>query len=210
MGWLTNLIDLKPKNMIGIDVSHHDGNIDWQKVKNDPQRISFVYIKATEGINYTDPMFVKNVKGAIAVGLKWGVYHFATWNTHNIIQDAKFEATHFLAMVAAVGKPDLPLVLDAESDTKPPLSPEELVTFCSTFMADIQKAGYEAMFYSYPSWINEYLPKNHGLGKYKLWLADYNGPLDKVNGWNAPYMHQYSATGKVQGISTNCDMNKIL
>lgn len=210
MGWLINLIDLKPKTMIGIDVSHHDGNIDWNKVKNDPQGIKFAYIKATQGIDYVDPKFIANVAGAKAAGIKWGVYHFATWNNHNVIQDAKFEAAHFLATVATVGKPDMPLVLDAESDTKPPLSPEELLTFISTFMTDIQKAGYDPMFYSYPSWINEYLPKNHGLGKYKLWLADYNGPLDKVNGWTKPYMHQYSAKGKVYGISTDCDMNQIL
>lgn len=196
--------------MIGIDISHHNGNIDWRKVKSDPQNINFVYIKATQGVDYTDPMLVANVTGAKAVGLKWGIYHFATWNSHDTVVDAKLEAANFLTRVKQLGMPDLPLVLDAESNEKPALSPEELLSFITTFIAEVQKAGYEIMFYSYPGWINSYLPKNHGLGKYKLWLADYNGPINSVNGWVKPYMHQYTEKGKVKGISTNVDMNKIL
>lgn len=210
MNWLNNLLGLKPKTMIGIDVSHNNGSIDWNKVKNDPQGIQFTYVKATQGVDFVDPKFAANVTGAKAAGIKWGAYHFATWNNHNVIQDARLEAANFISKIKTVGVPDMPLVLDAESNEKPALSPEELLTFINTFMSEVTKAGYEIMFYSYPGWINSYLPKNHGLGKYKLWLADYNGPLNPVNGWTTPYMHQYSEKGKVAGIATNVDMNKIL
>ncbi len=196
--------------MIGIDVSHNNGVIDWVKVKSDPQNIQFVYIKATQGVDFTDPKFIANVQGAKAAGLKWGAYHFATWNNHNIIQDAKAEAAHFINMIKSVGMPDMPMVLDAESNAKPPLSSQELLTFITTFLNELTAAGFDTMFYSYPGWINSWLPRNHGLGKYKLWLADYNGPLNPVNGWTSPWMHQYSSTGRVSGISTNVDMNKIL
>lgn len=196
--------------MKGIDVSHHNGVIDWNKVKADPQGIEFVYVKATQGTDYSDPMLVKNVKGAIAAGLKWGVYHFATWNSHNIMADAKAEAAHYLAIVKSLGTPTMPLVLDAESDTKPPLSPEELLSFITIFMSEVTKLGYDIALYSFPSWINSYLPKNHGLGKYKFWEADYNGPLNPVNGFPTIWMRQFSSTGRVSGISTNVDMNQIL
>lgn len=205
---------LKPKPvskvMAGIDVSHHNGNIDWNKVKQDPQGIQFAYIKATQGIDWMDSNFINNVRAAKAAGIKWGAYHYATWNNHDVISDAKKEAAHFMSKVRMLGMPDMPLVLDAESNEKPPLSPEELLTFIRIFMEEVTKAGYEIAFYSYPGWINSWLPKNHGLGKYKLWLADYGGPINPVNGWTKPWMHQYTEKGRVNGISTDVDMNKTL
>lgn len=210
MQWLKNIIGIKPKKMLGIDISHHNGVIDWKKVKADPQGIQFCYIKATQGMDFTDPKFVANVQSCKAAGIKWGAYHYATWNNHNVTADAKFEAAHFLSKVKMLGEPDMPLVLDAESNEKPSLSPQELLTFITIFMGELEKAGYKPVFYSYPGWINSYLPKNHGLGKYPLWLADYDGAINKVNGWTSPWMHQYSEKGKVNGISTNVDMNKMI
>ena len=62
------------QNQCGIDVSRHQGRIEWQKV---PIRdISFVYIKATEGATYTDPYFHYNIKGAAEAGFKVGAYHY--------------------------------------------------------------------------------------------------------------------------------------
>lgn len=212
MRWLNNLIGFKDdaRYAIGIDVSHNNGTINWKKVKNDSQNIQFAYIKATQGIDFVDPKFVANVQACKAAGIKWGAYHYATWNNHDILSDARFEAANFLSKIKMLGTPDMPLVLDAESNDKPPLSPEELLSFIQTFLSEVTKAGYEVMLYSFPSWLNSYLPKNHGLGKYKLWLADYNGPLNPVNGWSSAYMHQYTDSGKVSGIDGNVDMNKLL
>lgn len=50
----------KDQKPFGIDVSHHNGKIAWQKVPN----VEFVYVKATEGATYVDPMFRLNIKGA--------------------------------------------------------------------------------------------------------------------------------------------------
>lgn len=62
------------QNQCGIDVSRHQGRIEWQKV---PIRdISFVYIKATEGATYIDPCFHYNIKGAAEAGFKVGAYHY--------------------------------------------------------------------------------------------------------------------------------------
>ena len=58
----------------GIDVSHHQGDINWNKVAKEP--IGFVYIKATEGETYVDSKFKKNIVGAKKVGLPVGVYHY--------------------------------------------------------------------------------------------------------------------------------------
>ena len=58
----------------GIDVSHYQKNIDWEKVAN--AGVDFVYIKATEGATYVDPMFKMNIEGAKKAKILVGVYHF--------------------------------------------------------------------------------------------------------------------------------------
>jgi lysozyme len=67
---------LRPGETYGIDVSHHQGAIDWRRVARD--RIAFAYVKATEGGTFTDPRFAANVAGARAAGLRVGAYHFFT------------------------------------------------------------------------------------------------------------------------------------
>ena len=58
----------------GIDVSKHNGNIDFKQVRDDDYQ--FVFIKATEGKTYKDDAFDRNYRGARDAGLKVGAYHF--------------------------------------------------------------------------------------------------------------------------------------
>jgi lysozyme len=68
--------DLREGERYGIDVSHHQGPIDWPRVSQDD--ISFAYIKATEGADFVDNRFAENWRGADAAGLLRGTYHFFT------------------------------------------------------------------------------------------------------------------------------------
>ena len=61
----------------GIDVSHHNGKINWKEVAKD-SNIKFVYIKATTGSTHTDDCYAYNIKNARENGLKVGSYHFFT------------------------------------------------------------------------------------------------------------------------------------
>ncbi len=72
----------------GIDVSHHQGEIDWEAVAGD--NITFVYIKATEGEDFTDPQFGRNWRLAGAAGLDRGSYHFFTACTSGATQAQNF------------------------------------------------------------------------------------------------------------------------
>ena len=85
--------------MNGIDISHHNGSINWIKVINSSFKPEFVYIKCTQGIDYKDPLFLKNAKDAKASGIKIGYYHFASLNNDDIIADASKEAKWFLSNV---------------------------------------------------------------------------------------------------------------
>ena len=79
----------------GIDVSNHQGSIDWKAVRGDG--VTFAYLKATEGSTFTDPTFAANWAGAAVAGVTRGAYHFFTLCTPGIEQ-----AQHFLS----VARPD--------------------------------------------------------------------------------------------------------
>lgn len=196
--------------MFGIDTSHHNANIDWQAVVKDPQGVSFAYLKATEGTGYIDPKFYTNAQNAANSGLKIGFYHFATLNTDNVVNDANAEADYFMKIISTAPKTDLPLVLDIETN-KAGLDKDEVLLWINTFFARIEKAGYkDPVLYSYAPFLNANLPPKHGLGTRRLWLAAY---VDKQypllpNGWKDYWLWQYSAKGKVNGISTTVDLNK--
>ena len=88
--WLPNWRPpLRAGERYGIDVSAHQGVIDWTRVAGD--NISFVYVKATEGGDFTDSRFAQNWTGAHEAGLDRGVYHFFTLCTPGAAQ-----AQHFL------------------------------------------------------------------------------------------------------------------
>lgn len=82
---------LQPGEQYGIDVSHHQGQIDWRRVRQDG--ISFTYVKATEGGDWTDPRFEMNWRGAGEAGLRRGAYHFFT-----LCRAGEAQAKHFLGL----------------------------------------------------------------------------------------------------------------
>jgi lysozyme len=94
-------------SVIGVDVSHHQGRIDWQALANDG--IAFAYIKATEGESFRDANFAVNWAGAAGVGLPRGAYHFFTQ-----CKSGTDQARNFIARVPGDPKA-LPPVVDAES-----------------------------------------------------------------------------------------------
>ncbi|MGC4000536.1 MAG: GH25 family lysozyme [Anaeromyxobacter sp.] len=93
--------------VLGVDVSHHQGEIDWAQVAAQP-RMGFAYVKATEGGDFTDPEFEGNWREARAAGLRTGAYHFFSF-----CSGGEAQARHFLATVPA--DPDqLPPAIDLE------------------------------------------------------------------------------------------------
>jgi lysozyme len=90
----------------GIDVSSHQGNIDWTRVRSNG--IAFAYIKATEGDTYTDPDFADDTTRAASNGVAVGAYHF-----FSLCDPGTRQADHFLA-VTAHRNLTLPPALDLE------------------------------------------------------------------------------------------------
>lgn len=193
----------------GIDVSHFNGQIDWPTVAQD-QDISFVFIKATQGTTYVDPMLSANASGAKNAGLKTGYYHFATLNSADVAADASAEASFFTATISKLPKPDLPLVLDIEAN-QDDLPPTAVLTWINSFFSGLQEHGYsDYALYSYTPFLNANLPSNHNLGSVRLWIAAYvNQPAPVLPaGWENYWIWQYSSSGNIAGISGNVDLDK--
>lgn len=199
-----NGVLLTGQGVLGIDVSKHNGTIDWKAVKN--SGVNFVIIRvgyrgSTKGSLIEDPKFTTNIKGAINAGLKVGVYFF----TQAIDEvEAVYEASYVIDKIKNY-KITYPVFLDVEPSggRGDKISVEMRTKVCKAFCQTMQNSGYTAGIYANKTWLNEKLNVSE-LNSYKIWLAQYA----KQPSYTGKYdMWQYKSTGTVSGISGNVDMN---
>lgn len=192
--------------MKGVDVSHYQSIIDWNEVKKDS--IDFAIIKATQGIDYTDPALKGNAIEAYKAGIPISYYHYASLNTHDVITDAKNEAINFANAIKNLPKNDFPLALDIE-ENKGELTKQEVQAWIVSFLNQMSALGYHDIYiYSYASFLDSNLPKDHPFGANKLWLACYRPAPTLPHGWNDYEIWQTSQRGKVKGISGYVDLDR--
>lgn len=183
--------------MKGIDVSKWQGTIDWQKVKQ--AGIKFVMIREGYGKDGKDKKFEDNYSGAKKAGIPVGVYHYSYADS---VEDAKKEAEFCLKNIN--GKQfEYPICFDIEDKEQLKLNNRQRTDIVKAFCGEIEKAGYYAMFYCNLNWINNYLCKSELLEKYDFWLAQWGTSRPSINCG----IWQNSDTGKIDGISGNCDLD---
>ncbi|CAH2714407.1 Autolytic lysozyme [Neobacillus rhizosphaerae] len=179
----------------GIDVSHWNGNIDWNKVAGDG--VKFAFLKATEGTSYSVvSWFNENVPKAISASIDVGAYHYAKFGT---IAEAKAEVAYFLSVIKG-NQLTYPAVLDLE-ENKSGASKTVLTDAAIAFLDALTNAGYVAMLYTGKAFLDEQLDESR-LTTYALWIARYNSTL----GRNAD-IWQYTNSGKVNGIIGDVDLD---
>lgn len=179
--------------MTGIDVSKHNGKIDWQKVKE--SGVTFAIIRAGYGksLSQKDPTFEANYKGAKDAGLLVGAYWYSYATTG---EDAKKEAEMFLSAVH--GKQfDLPLYYDIEEKNQ--MAPANILI--STFCKTLEDAGYFAGVYMSRSAFQTYT-SSATRERFSLWVADWTGSQGIPGD-----MWQRTDSGTVMGISGHVDVN---
>ena len=184
----------------GIDVSYHQGIIDWKKVKNDG--VTFAIIRAGYGTKTQDKQFSNNIIGAINAGLDIGVYWFIyADNVADSVANAEFCDT---VIKSYKSKINLKIWADWEydSDKRNPQSKASRTEIVEAFCKTLKAKGYEVGVYANPDYITSKFDMTK-LGKYPLWLARYSSSKGSYN----PFMWQYSSKGSVTGISGNVDMN---
>jgi lysozyme len=189
----------------GIDVSHHNAKINWDKLKNarsEKVGIDFVYIKATEGATHLDRQFQRNWAEAKRVGMKRGAYHF--YNPR-VMSDR--QVANFIGQVR-LEDGDLPPVLDLETDARKPN--EIIVKGVRNWLVMIEKHyGVKPIIY-----VNEHFYKKYIAGnfdEYPLWLAGYSRNHINDLAADAQVMFwQHSEKGWADGIRGFVDYNVFL
>ena len=178
----------------GIDISRHNGEIDFRKVKD--SGMEFVFIKASEGTTYRDSLYARNTAEAHRAGLKTGAYHFFRFDCDGVEQ-----ALNFLHSVGQAPH-DLGLVIDVEDTGNPKgISPQDVKQRLSSMVEYMNLLGFRVMIYTnldgYYDYIEDILPG------YPLWICRF-----KENPISAEWTFwQYDHHGEVPGIKGEVDLN---
>jgi lysozyme len=177
----------------GIDVSHHQGRIDWDADDD----VAFAYVKVTEGGDHRDREFTRNLAEANRLGLPVGTYHFFTF-----CRPAADQAKNFVEAVSADAV-QLPPVVDLEfhgnCDRRP--SPDEMAREVGLFLDRVEPHfGRQVIYYADDYFLGIY---GAALPTRPLWrrsILEEPGHAD----WT---IWQYDATGRVDGIGGDVDLN---
>jgi len=196
----SNLINVPDNDyMKGIDLSHHNQNIDWTSLIN--EGIKIAYIKITDGVGTRDPKARVFANEAKANSIRIGYYHFARPDKKNggsLESDSQAEANEVLNTMSGLSAQDLPLVLDLE-DSPPwdsPLNSDEYLRWVNNF---IKIYNNKVIIYSRKNYLDQKLPVNHNLST-AIWLARYTNNFKQAvppNGWNSWLGWQFCENGKI-------------
>lgn len=181
-----------------IDCSNNNGSVDFHRVRQ--SGVAGCWMKATEGVTFTDALYAGSAHEARTVGLRVGAYHFAHPEKNSALQEADF----FCRVIGKPKRRDLRPVLDFEVKTT--LHPVILEGWAHRFCQRVyHNIGVLPLFYSYTAYIEAMRPvKPIGAG---LWLADYNGLLHVAapKPWKHVTVHQYTDKATVLGVRGDCD-----
>lgn len=185
----------------GIDVSEFQGKIDWEKVKN--SGVEFAILRCGYGMDFSnqdDVEYERNANECERLGIPYGVYLMSYANT---VEKARSEAKHVLRLIEG-RKISLGVWYDIEDNgTSGAINKETLTNIINTFCNTIKNAGYKVGAYANLNWLENKIEKTIK-DNYDIWVAQYYSKCE----YEGKYiMWQHTSSGKVNGISTNVDMN---
>lgn len=192
----------------GIDVSEHNKEIDWDKVK--ASGIDFAIIRCGYSLNTEnrdDKQWERNVSECERLGIPYGVYLYSYARNDeeggvSITSEewALSEAEHALRLLKG-HKPDYPVFYDLEDEL---LDKEKLDQLATIFCNKIKEAGYQAGVYANLYWWTHYLTNEEVYSQWDRWVAQYNEICNYTGNYG---IWQYTSKGKVDGIEGNVDLN---
>lgn len=197
----------------GIDVSNHQGDINWAAVKASGL-VDFAIIRDGYGREnaavQTDLRFAQNVAGAKSAGIPFGAYHFSYASS---VAEAEQEANFCIQILRSAGlnsdaDMDLPVVYDVEdAATTGRLSAAEITNIVNTFCDILEANGYRTMVYANKTWFTSKMDfASVAANTNGIWLAQYNNDITFANEAQVD-MWQYTSGGSVPGITGRVDMN---
>ena len=186
--------------MRGIDVSVHNGNIDWNRVKNDG--IGFAILRAGYGklVSQKDKKFEENYSGAKAVGIPVGAYWYSYART---VDEARQEAEACVTILR--GKQfEYPIFFDVEEKASLNTGKSNCSAMIRAFCGALEKAGYWVGLYTSRSVLSTHI-EDDIKNRYAIWAAEWGAKLN-YNG--SVGIWQYSDKGRVDGITGAVDLDE--
>lgn len=187
----------------GVDVSNHNGDINWQAVKE--YGISFAIIRVGYGMDQEDQddlRFKANADACRQLGIPFGVYIYSYADS---IEKAKSEAQHCLRLVSGYNL-SLPIYYDLEDPkTTAKCSNSKILKMSKAFAKIITDAGYEVGFYSNTNWWKTRLTDSY-YDSHSRWVAQY---YTECTYEGTKDIWQYTSTGKIPGMPNSTDLNAI-
>lgn len=185
----------------GIDVSHHQGVINWDEVK--AAGIQYAIIRCGYGNDLTkqdDGQYLRNVSECERLGIPYGVYLYSYAMS---VEEAQSEADHVLRLIKGRHL-TYPVFYDLEDAKYTGKCSHKLIgDMAETFCNAIERAGYKVGIYANKNWFTNILTDER-FKKWMKWVAQYNTKCTYAGDY---VMWQYSSKGSVHGISTAVDMN---
>jgi GH25 family lysozyme M1 (1,4-beta-N-acetylmuramidase) len=191
----------------GIDVSEHNGSIDWGKVKS--SGVDFAIIRCGHGDNYDsrdDKQYERNISGCIANKIPYAIYFYSYAVNSTGSESIQSEISHAKRLLR--GKKPFCVYYDVEESRALSLGKTTLTNHVIQFCDSIKSAGYKVGVYANTNWftnhLNSYAFKSRG---YSIWVADYHSSCGfKSTSYDT---WQYTSKGSCAGINGNVDKNKI-
>lgn len=184
----------------GIDVSEHQGVIDWDSVKS---QIDYAILRCGYGDNTSsqdDRQFIRNANECVRLGIPFGVYIYSYATS---IQQARSEAEHVLRLIKGY-KLSYPVYYDLEdSDTTGQCSNSFIGNMAETFADIIQSNGYWCGMYASTYWWNSKLTDIR-FNNWVKWVAQYASNCTYGGSYD---MWQYASDDRINGVSGNVDVN---
>ena len=186
----------------GIDVSHHQGEINWAKVK--AAGLDFAIIRCGYGDDLKsqdDRYWAANIQGCEENDIPYGVYIYSYATSD---KEVKSEVQHTLRLLKEAGAtPTYPIYYDLEDPIVQACGREAIIRMANLYCSSIEAAGYKAGIYSNTYWWDNYL-NDSSLDKYEKWVAHWADAC----GYEGYYrLWQYTSEGTVDGINGRVDMN---
>lgn len=189
----------------GVDVSRHQGIIDWDKFLED-EHSDFAIIRAGFGKNNIDAQAVRNVAECERLGIPYGLY----WFSYALTPEMARREAEYLSDFVGSHKPSYPLVYDFEYDTVThavkngvKISRDFVLNCTEQFCHRLEELGFYAMFYCNNDYYQRYYQASKVAEKYDMWYARYaTSPGRPVTLW------QTSESGRVKGIQGKVDLDQ--
>ena len=190
--------------MKGIDISQHNGTIDFAKVKNE---VDFAILRlgwiGNKNNHTLDTKFDKYYNDCKNLGIPIGIYVYCYSNNEDHAQSG----AEWTIKQLKSRNIELPIYIDMEDDTIKGLGKVKLTQIVVAFNNIVEREGYSAGVYANADWYKNYLNKDLIKSKYTTWIAHYGVNEDKYKGQYD--MLQYTSSGKISGIKGNVDLNEM-